>query len=395
MTDSTITVAAPPTTAALTSQTLSLLAARSGVLTDYNQGSQIRTIMESVGAVVEQQGIADQTRAFQALVYSAMSLFGVVPAAAVPATVTVTFSTARSGSPPPATQNVPIPAGTLVQTNGGIQFQTTTAVTLASGDTSIDVEAIAVVAGLAGNIPASAITTLISALIYPLFPTNADAAINGADAQSSAVAMAEFTAAVEAIGLSSPVAIANAAIAVASGSEVVRYSTVFEPWIAAGSGAGSGTAGYILLIDNGNGTASSGLIAAVDEKLRGGTTTSGLSNASGAIGYRDAGVPYSIVAVTPTIAVVAVSGTVVSSADSDVVSGAIASAVSGYFTLPFGRAAEQATIAAAVANAALGQLSSLTVTLMQSGSATPLTALTPPVSGRVLLGSLLQTLTSG
>lgn len=392
MSDPTITVAAPPTTAGAASQLLALMAALSGTLTDYNTGSQIRTQSEAIGSVVEQQGIWAQAEAFQALVYSAMSLFGITAGQAVAASGVVTFSTSSAGTPPPATQNVSIPAGTIVQTTGGIQFQTTTAATLSAGLGSINIPVTAVVAGAAGNVPAGAINTIISGLTYPLYVTNAAATANGADAQSAAQSLALFASQVAAIGLSSPVAIANAAIGVNYGAESVVYSSLYEPWITAGAGAGSGTAGWDLYIDNGTGTASSGLIAAVVSKLTGGTV-SGASNASGAIGYRDAGVPYNVYAVTPTTANVAVSATVVSGTGLvALVSGAIATAVSGYFTLPFGAQAEQSQISAAISNAILGNITALTVALTYASGGGSVDAVTTSPSGRVILGTLTQTL---
>ena len=377
-----IAVAAPPSTAAVASQILALMAAESGVLTDYNPGSQIRTESEAIGSVVEQQGIWAQAQAFQALVYGAFSLFGDTPDLAVAASGTVTFSSSA-----PVSQNVSIPAGTIAQTAGGIQVATTVAGILAAGNSSIDLASAAVVSGAAGNVSAGAITQLVSALTYPLQVNNANPFGGGADAQSAADALSEFASMVNAIGLSSPVAIANAAIGTAYGAETVKFSTLAEPWILAGSGAGSGVAGWNLYIDNGLGTASSGLVNAVIAKLNGGSV-SGVANPSGATGYRDAGVPYNVYVVTGTLAVVSATGAVMPGASASLVSGAMASAISGYFKLPFGAPAIQAQLAASAANAALGQLSSLTVSLYQSGSGTALSLLTPAVTGRVVLAQM-------
>lgn len=393
----TITVPSPPSTAAAAAQALATMAALSGILTDYNQGSNIRTIAEAFGANIEEQGIWAQALAFQALTYSAMSLFGVTPGVPVAASGIVTFSTSQvSGSAPPATQDVPIPAGTLVQTNGGVQFATTAAGFLGSGLGFTTVPVAAVVPGAAGNVGVNAVIQIITGLQYPLFVSNANPTTGGADAPSVSDSLAAFTAAVDAIGLSTPVAIANAAIGVSFGSEVVKFSTLYEPWIAAGSGAGSGQALWQLFIDNGAGAASSGLVAAVDAKMRGGTTTSGASNASGATGYRDAGVPYQILPVTGTGATVAISGSLIAGVNSAIVGplvqAAIQTAVSGYFTLPFGTPAQQANIAAAVANAALGNLSALTVSLYYTSAVgTPVSAVTTSPSGRVVLSSMSVT----
>lgn len=386
-----ITVSAPPSTAVTAAQILSMMQALSGVLTDYNPGSQIRTAAESGGSVVEIQGIWAQTIAFQALVYGAMSLFGITPGSPLAAIATVTFSTSASQPYPAATQNVTIPAGTIVQTNGGVQFQVTSSVTLVAGQGSVNATVAALVPGSAGNIPASTINQIVSGLLYPLFAINAAPATGGTDATTSAQALALFASAVAAIGLSSPIAIANAAIGVsASGTgEQVRFSTVYEPWAAAASGnPASGVAGYSLYIDNGTGAASSALIAAVNSKLNGGTV-SGVSNPGGAIGYRDAGVPYNIYSVTGTSAFVQVNGVTINPSNIPLISQAILAAVSGYFSLAFGQAAQQSNLAAGVANSVIGQLSSLTVNLYaNSGFVSPVTSVPVAATGRIILGTI-------
>ena len=70
------------------------MAAQTGTPTDYNIGSQVRTLEEAQGSVVEMQATSDAALAFQALTYGAMSLFGIRQATAQPATGVVTFATA-------------------------------------------------------------------------------------------------------------------------------------------------------------------------------------------------------------------------------------------------------------------------------------------------------------
>ena len=382
------TVAAPPSTQTVASQLLASMAALSGVLTDYNSGSQIRTTAESLGSVVEQQSIWTQALAFQALAYGAMTVLGISPYPAFPSVGQVTFATAGGSPYPTATQNVNIPAGTLVQTTGGVQFTTTANAVLASGATSVVVPATAVVGGIAGNVAGGTITQIVTGLLYPLFVTNAAAFTGGTNAEQLTATLARFSATVAAIGLSSPVAIANAAIGVTdvATSEQVLFSTLYEPFTTAGSGAGSGVAGWTLYIDNGTGAASSGLIANVITKLNG-------NAASGLVGYRDAGVPYVVSGVTPTYAVVNVSGTASSLTTDTALQTLINQAVSGYFTLPFGSSAQQAILAQTVGNAVLGLTTSLSVSLYASGSSTALSALTPAATGRVVLGQINYALT--
>ena len=363
-----------------------MIAALSGVLTDYNKGSQIRTLMESVGAVVEQQGVGDQTLVLQGIATSALSLFKISPNQAVPSVGTVTFLTSTAQNPPPATQAVQIPAGTLVQTPGGVQFKTTQLAILPVGATSIAVPVQAVKGGSAGNVAAGAITQIISGLTYPLSVTNLAPAAGGIDAQSPSQGLSTLSAKIASLIKGSPVAIANGAIGVvASGSaEQVLYATCYEPWIAAGQGPGSTTAGWSLYVDNGSGAASSALLAAVKAYVDGNVKT-------GDTGNRPAGVPYQILAVQPVFATVLVAGVLSPLLASSPVSGAISAAVKGYFSaLRFGDSAQQAQLAAQVANAALGALTSLSVTLSYTASPnTAVAAVTGLPFNRVILQSLI------
>lgn len=380
-----ITVAAPPTTQDSAAEILAAMAGLSGVATDYNVGSQIRTQAEAFGAVIEQQGVAAQARALQAIAYSAMAVWNIVPNGAVAALGTVTFATSSGGSPPPSSQAVPIPIGTLLQSAGGIQFVTVSNAVLQAGSSSINIPVQAVIAGASGNLPAGAVTQLVSGLIAPLVVTNALPTSGGSDAETPSQALNRLAAKVSSLNQTSPVSIANGVIGVqASGSsETVLYSTCYEPWVAAGSGAGSGTAGFIVFVDNGTGAATSGLLAAVASTLNG-------NQASGEPGYRPAGVPYAVSGVVPVLSNVAVLGTLNSLGDAATALAAINTAVSGYYNqLLFDVPAFQAQIAATVANAAIGMLSALTVSLYYaSASGTAVTAVTGVAYNRVILNAL-------
>lgn len=388
-------VAAAPTAVQTATGLLAMMAALNGQATDYNQGSQIRTLAQAIGAVAEQEGVGAQALALQALAYGAMSLFGVQQSQATPATGTVTFATSLPVSAAPVVaQAVPIPSGTLVQTAGGIQFATTAAATLASGTASIDVGVIATTAGAAGNVAASGITGMpLTSLSYPLYVTNGAASAGGADAGSQSLALAQFTARAQALGLSSPVAVANAAIGViASGTgETVVNSAIYEPWIAAGSGAGSGTAGFTLYIDNGTGSASSSLVAAVQALITG-------NAASGTSGYRPVGVPYTVTGVTAVYADVGVTGVLYPGLfATGTVYGAVVSGVQSYFS-ELGispDAAYQPQVAAQAADAGFGAFSALTVNLYYSGSGTAVPVVSGGVGTRVVLGSLSVSISVG
>jgi hypothetical protein len=377
---------------------VALMAAQTNVPTDYNPGSNVRTLDEALGSVIEIQAVSDQALSFQALAYGAMSLFGVLSAQATFATGTVTMATSFPVvSAQPTTQAVLIPSGTLVQTAGSIQFATIGQATLASGTSSVSVGVIASLAGSAGNVAASAITGLpITSIGYPLYVANGAPTGGGNDAGTQSSALAQFTARQASLGLSSPVAVANSPIGVTvSGTgEMVMFAAAFEPWLAAGSGMGSGTAGWILYIDNGTGGASSSLIAAVDAWITG--------NASaGQSGFRPVGVPYQVLGVTPVYASVAASGSLIPGLfSSGTVPAAAASGIQAYFNAlgisapsPGGstglNAASQPQIAARVADAGAGSYASLAVTLTYSAaSGTPVPIVSGGVGTRVILNSL-------
>jgi hypothetical protein len=364
------------------------MAALNGKATDYIQGSQIRTLAEAVGAVNEFQGVAGQALALQAMIYGALSLFNIQLPTATFATGLATFATSIpvSGAPV-APQSVDIPAGTLMQTAGGIQFKTVTDTVLASGTSSVIASITATTAGALGNVASGAITgTPLSSIGYPLYVTNTVATAGGTDAGTQSSALALFAAKVMSLGLASPVAAANAPIGltVSGTGETVRFASNYEPWLAAGSGAGSGVAGFTLYVDNGSGGASASLLAAVQAWITG-------SAAAGQSGYRPAGVPFSVQPATPVYASASVSGTLWPGLlATGSVTPAVTSGITSYFnSLGFSPAAAyQSQIAAAAADAGLGAFSSLMVNLYYSGSATPVPVVSGGVGTRVILAGL-------
>lgn len=381
-----ITVAAPPSTMEVAQKILAGIASQSGILSDYNKGSQVRTLAEQIGSVAELNGISVLALALQLIAYSGMSIFNIVPnVSGVPATGTELFVTAFTPNAPPATSNISIPAGTIVGTLNGVQFQTTSGVTLAAGATGITAPIIAVNGGLNGNVQAGSINQLLTGLVYPISVTNVSGTSGGLDPETSSQAMTRLAAKFASLIGGSPVSVANAAIGVtASGSsETVVYSTCYEGWADPNSPNYPNTAGFNVYIDNGSGSASAGLISAVQTKLNGNFNTATPS-------YRPGGVPYSVFAVQPVFADVVVSGSLGPLSIAAQVTGAIATAVSGYFTLPFGVAAGQPQLAATVANAALGQLSSLIVALYYTASpGAAVQIVSGSLYSRIVLGSLV------
>lgn len=361
-TAATITVPTPPVTAEVAADMAAWIGGQSGVLTDFNYGSQVRTEAEAVGSVVEMQAAIAQAQAFQAMVYAAWSAFNVFPLLAQSATGPVTFSTGSGANPPLAPSPITIPAGTTVQTVGGIQYTTATTVVIPTGGTAVSGVVDAVVAGSAGNVAAGAITQIASDLTWPLQVINNAPITGGTDAETPAQTMARFTTVVNSIGRGTPVAVANSCVGVSvSGTgETVLYATCYEPWVTevAEGQTENLTVGFDVYVDNGSGTASSNLLAAVATNLNG-------SFALGEDGYRPAGVPYNVYAVQPLYCLVVVSGTAIDSSLDASLASLTTTAVNQYFSsLGFGIAAEYPQLVASIANQVAGNVSSLGIQLL-------------------------------
>jgi uncharacterized phage protein gp47/JayE len=382
----TITVSSPATATEVAVDVLAYQGAQSGVASDTNPGSQLRTLSEAFGEVAEVEGVTSQALAFQAMVYGAFSAFGIVPFPASQAQGTITFLTGTGISPPPASQNVTIPAGTIAQTTGGVQYVTTETVTLLISTTSITATAEALVAGASGNTSTGTVTQLVSSVPYPLFVTNPVPFVNGANAESPAATLARFTAKVASIGLASPVAIANAAIGIQApnSTETVLYSTLYEPWVTQPPDAQ--TASWILYIDNGSGAASDALIAQVIVVLDG-------SQALNQSGFRDAGVPFQVLPVVPVDYSVVVTATLINSTNAATLDAAVQQAVQQYeAALQFGQSVQVTQLIAAVGAVLVGYITAFDVVLLDSLS-NPQQVIAVSSIERGILTNLTTTLT--
>ena len=347
-------IAPLPTAEEVALTLLQWLFATTGTPTDTNQGSIVRTYSEAIGSTEEVQAIESEAQALQALVYSAFTAFGIFPRGASGAVGSVTFSTLSSAPLPPG-QSVLIPLNTIVQTQTGIQFATTATAVLVSGTTSITAPIQALTQGSTGNVGVGLINQIASGLTYPLGVSNLIPTTGGANAETASQTLARFTAYVQSLGLCSPVAIAGAVIGVAYQQEIVKYSDVYENWIAQVASGLPPTPGFQVFIDNGSGTASAGLINAVTTYL-----SSGLP-----AGYRPAGVPFSVSGVVSIGASVVVIAQSINPSIATAIAAAISQAIIAYFnSLGFGETAQFTQLVAAIANASFGQLISLNVSLL-------------------------------
>lgn len=357
--------------------------ATTGVPSDYNIGSVIRTYSEAIGSVNEIEAIEAQAEALQALVYSAYTAFGISPLAATTAVGTVTFST-LSQAPLPPGQSVLIPLSSIVQTQAGVQFSTTASAILVSGTSSVSVPIQASQAGSSSNVGAGLINQISSSLTYPLAVINSLPVTGGSNAETPSQTLARFMAYVQSLGLCSPIAIAGACVGVSYGQEQVVYDTCYEAWIQQVNMDETPIPGFQVFIDNGSGSASQGLISAVTTYL-----SSGLP-----VGFRPAGVPFSVSGVVPVNCSVVVVGVAMNTSVASAIQTSIATAITAYFnSLGFGVTAQYTNLVAAIANASFGQLTSLSVTLLDQFGHSQQNILASPDGQRIILLSQSVTIT--
>jgi hypothetical protein len=206
----------------------------------------------------------------------------------------------------------------------------------------------------------------------------------GEDNETPSQTFARFTAAVAAIGLCTPVAVANSCIGVTvpGTTETVVWAVVYEPWIIlAQRGVTPLPAGFQVYIDNGSGIASAPLIAAVTAKLNGNLAT-------GDEGARPAGVPYSVFTDTPVFYSVAITGNAVVPGLDAALTAAVTSAINQYASgLAFGQPAEASQMNAVAANQVAGNITSLSVVLTDVNG-TNVVIIQPVGTSRAVMQSL-------
>lgn len=160
----------------------------SATLTDFNPGSVTRTLLEAPAMEIEDlylqtyQGIM---AAIPVAIYSAFPGFQAVAAVAAYGELTFARTTA-------ADADYLIPAGTAVQTTGGLPCTTTADATLLTGATSVSVLAQCATAGTAGNVAAGSFTVLTTALDGIESVTNAAAWTTGQETETAPDKQARF-----------------------------------------------------------------------------------------------------------------------------------------------------------------------------------------------------------
>lgn len=224
-------------------------------LTDFNEGSTNRTILESVAWVIKEI-VLDFFLAFRNelknFIYDA---FAFSPKDAEKAIATVRFTADEA-----PVADIIIPLNTTVETEDGVGFVTTEeGVLLAGNTTTADIPVIAVVAGSSGNVRVATITSIVTAISGISTVTNAIPATGGTDAESEDEQRDRFKRHTTNLARCTVVGIESGAESVTG----VKYAGLLE----------TPTPGLLqLYIDDGSGGASPALIDDVEFVIEGNGT---------------------------------------------------------------------------------------------------------------------------
>lgn len=255
----------------LVTDQVTAIQAKSALLVDLSIGSLLRAIVESNGGVVLwlQQLIVNLLVITRAATSSGSDLdswfadYGFTREPATYATGTVTFSRFT------ATNAALIPVGAQVTTNDGTQTYNVIADTtnaayspsqsgyvVAAGTASVNVPVQAASAGAAGNASAGTVTTVVGSIPGIDTVNNANAFLNGADAESDDDARARFRLWIQSLSKATKAAIEYAISSVQQG---VTYKVIENQ-----NYAGATQYGYFYaVVDDGSGAPSSTFLSSV------------------------------------------------------------------------------------------------------------------------------------
>lgn len=251
-------------------------------VSDFNEGSVIRTFCEAVSIITERLYIKTRIGFDEGLLLTPFQAFDFVREGGQQASGEVIFS--RSGS----TGTVPIAIGTVVGTSDGTRFETTVVGSIDDGNS--DSASIAILAqneGTEGNVPANTINTIVTPVVGVETVDNASGTTGGQNEETDNEYQLRFQQYILGLGRSN----ISGLIAGAKSVTGVRSASVFEHFPPVSSFNAT------IYIDDGAGNASQALVDAVTLIIDGDGTESNP-------GYRAAGVNVRVLAPTKvTIAV--------------------------------------------------------------------------------------------
>jgi uncharacterized phage protein gp47/JayE len=314
-------------------------------VTDFNVGSVARTLVEAPAAEIEElylQMFNGLREAIPVSLYNSMDFYA-LEAVAASNLVRVVVSS--------STQPLAIPSGTVFSTPGRkIAYASVSDVTVAAGNTYVDVQVAAQVAGVAGNIPAGLTFALLPSPAGFVSASNLTAFVNGIDAESENDRKSRFNDYIKSLPRGTVAALGyglrTTALYDANGNETerVKSAAVIEPYL---TDSNQPVALVNCFVHNGVGSTSGALVAFAKKVI------DGYYNAQGVAvpGWKAAGVNVTVAAAPETLINFAGVLTVNASyVRADVVTLATA-AVAGYIRdLPIGVSALRAEMVAAVMN---------------------------------------------
>ena len=269
--------------------------------------------------------------------------FGMYRLAAVSAAGSVTFSRFTP------TNSVTIPAGTIVISGDGTQqFATTVAVTIPAATLSGSAPAIAVTAGVGGNVAAGGITLLGQAIVGVDTVTNAAAFTGGQNAENDAACIARFPVYLASLVRCTPAAIMAV---IASVQQGLTYYVQENTSTIGGYQPGN----FVVTIDDGSGYPSTALCSIVY----------GVVN-----GYRPIGSTFAVQAPTVVSVNAVLTLTVAAGVVKANLVGPVATAITAYLNaLPVGTVLPYSMIAAVAYGTAPGQITNVSAVTANGGTA--------------------------
>lgn len=245
--------------------------ANQDALTDFNEGSLIRTFCESIGIEMEELYVKVKLGFTESLFDIPLLLFLFPPLTGQKAAGLVIFS--RTGT----TGIVAILTGTIVVSDDGVRFETTADGSIADGNTSSSpIPIMAVSEGRGGNVPANTINTIETPITGIDSVTNAAGTTGGQNAETESQYQRRFAEMIEGLGGANLAGIKKACRDV-TGVRSVSIIEHFPP---------IDTYNMSVYIDDGAGNCPDVLKAAVELKLLGDGTENNEGTKAGGIKLR-------------------------------------------------------------------------------------------------------------
>jgi uncharacterized phage protein gp47/JayE len=279
-----------------------MLAAQTKVnsnLTDFNDGSMIRSFLEAVSNEIEQAYLTGRVGFESELPVVAQTAFNFMPLQGSYASGFVVFSCVAA-----APTAVLIQTGSIVSTAAGLRYQTMADGTIPQGNTSSGIIPVqAMDKGMIYNAPTGSVTIITTPIIGAQSVTNAASMGGGTDVESIAAYLTRFQVYVNGLTRCSPSGLESAARAVVApdGSTAQQVSIVENiPPVAVSSytggiaSPGATYANVAVYVDNGSGTTSTSLLQAVGVAIWGDGTT-------GNPGVKAAGIGVYVLSSTPNV----------------------------------------------------------------------------------------------